>query len=647
MSEGAVLVENATLPGQRVRPLVEVTEPQVPYFSLILAGRARAPRMSAGPAIVSLGPRSADLAARLQSLLPGAEIHAPACADCAADIRFAKAAPHIGALFAAGRPIVGVCAAGILIRAVGAASRRQARRAAGRRGGRGRLARSCRCSAAITAPTSSPGASPPRSASRPPSPPPATPASASRSTSRPPAGPSPTPPTPSPSWPRCWRAAPSGSGRGRRADWLRAAALPLDADGRNSRSWSPHRDRRGDPARLVYPSARPGARRRCERGAPPEALIALVRDDARRAGLARMPSPASSRSTSRPTSPPSTPLAAALGVPARFFPAERLAQETDRLANPSEAVFRETGCWGVAEGAALAAAGPDGRLLVPKRKGARVTCAIALAPDAARRRHASAARAAGSRSSASAPAAPTGAPPRHERLLAEAERPGRLRPLSRPARRRSRRQGAPRLPARRRGRALPLALDRAAEGRVGRAGLLRRSRHLRPGDPGLRAARPRQPIRPGRASPITVSPGVSALQAAAAGAGAPLGHDFCAISLSDLLTPVEAIERRIRAAAAGDFVVAFYNPVSQRRREQLGRARDLLLEHRPADTPGDPRPQSRPPDARPRRDPPRRADRRPVRHADAGAGRQLRHAARAAPARPGLGLHPARLPRSR
>ena len=61
---------------------------------------------------------------------------------------------------------------------------------------------------------------------------------------------------------------------------------------------------------------------------------------------------------------------------------------------------------------------------------------------------------------------------------------------------------------------------------------------------------------------ITVSPGVSALQAAAAAAGAPLGHDFCAISLSDLLTPVEAIERRVRAAAAGDFVIAFYNPVS-------------------------------------------------------------------------------------
>ncbi len=73
--------------------------------------------------------------------------------------------------------------------------------------------------------------------------------------------------------------------------------------------------------------------------------------------------------------------------------------------------------------------------------------------------------------------------------------------------------------------------------------------------------------------------------AAAARAGAPLGHDFCAISLSDLLTPWPEIERRLAAAAAGDFVVALYNPVSQRRRNQLTRARDILLGERPADTP--------------------------------------------------------------
>jgi cobalt-precorrin 5A hydrolase/precorrin-3B C17-methyltransferase len=84
---------------------------------------------------------------------------------------------------------------------------------------------------------------------------------------------------------------------------------------------------------------------------------------------------------------------------------------------------------------------------------------------------------------------------------------------------------------------------------------------------------------------IHVSPGISALQGAAARAGAPLGHDFCTISLSDLLTPWEDIQRRVRAAGEGDFVIAFYNPVSKKRRTQLAWARDDLLKHRPAETP--------------------------------------------------------------
>lgn len=84
---------------------------------------------------------------------------------------------------------------------------------------------------------------------------------------------------------------------------------------------------------------------------------------------------------------------------------------------------------------------------------------------------------------------------------------------------------------------------------------------------------------------IEVSPGISALQAAAALAGAPLGHDFCTISLSDLLTPWPDIKRRIKAAAEGDFVIAFYNPVSRRRRTQLAHAKEVLLQYRPRDTP--------------------------------------------------------------
>ncbi|MBV9966931.1 MAG: precorrin-3B C(17)-methyltransferase, partial [Alphaproteobacteria bacterium] len=83
----------------------------------------------------------------------------------------------------------------------------------------------------------------------------------------------------------------------------------------------------------------------------------------------------------------------------------------------------------------------------------------------------------------------------------------------------------------------------------------------------------------------TVAPGISAMQAAAARAGAPLGHDFCAVSLSDLLTPWPVIRSRIEAAAAADFVVALYNPRSGRRLSQLAEAAAILLEHRSPDTP--------------------------------------------------------------
>ncbi|HEU4321954.1 MAG TPA: precorrin-3B C(17)-methyltransferase [Roseiflexaceae bacterium] len=84
---------------------------------------------------------------------------------------------------------------------------------------------------------------------------------------------------------------------------------------------------------------------------------------------------------------------------------------------------------------------------------------------------------------------------------------------------------------------------------------------------------------------VVVVPGISAVQAAAARLGAPISHDFCTISLSDLLTPWEQIERRVRAAAWADFVVAFYNPRSRARDWQLGRALELLRAERPPGTP--------------------------------------------------------------
>jgi precorrin isomerase len=89
------------------------------------------------------------------------------------------------------------------------------------------------------------------------------------------------------------------------------------------------------------------------------------------------------------------------------------------------------------------------------------------------------------------------------------------------------------------------------------------------------------------ATDIEVSslPGISAFQKAASLLGAPIGHDLCIISLSDLMTPWEVIERRIKAAATGDFVTAVYNPKSHGRYWQLYRLQELFLQERSAETP--------------------------------------------------------------
>ncbi|MEO5341429.1 MAG: precorrin-3B C(17)-methyltransferase [Magnetococcus sp. MYC-9] len=90
---------------------------------------------------------------------------------------------------------------------------------------------------------------------------------------------------------------------------------------------------------------------------------------------------------------------------------------------------------------------------------------------------------------------------------------------------------------------------------------------------------------PGSGLPVEVIPGVSALNACAALAGAPLTHDFCAISLSDLLTPWAVIEKRLLAAAQADFVTALYNPKSHRRTTQIEEAQRIFLSCRLPSTP--------------------------------------------------------------
>ncbi|MER8182011.1 precorrin-2 C(20)-methyltransferase [Kitasatospora sp. NPDC094015] len=92
-------------------------------------------------------------------------------------------------------------------------------------------------------------------------------------------------------------------------------------------------------------------------------------------------------------------------------------------------------------------------------------------------------------------------------------------------------------------------------------------------------------VEPYRSVPVRIAPGMTAAHAAASRAGAPLGHDYAVVSLSDRLKPWEVVAQRLRAAAGADLVLALYNPGSRSRTTQVGLARDLLLEHRAPDTP--------------------------------------------------------------
>lgn len=276
-----------------------------------------------------------------------------------------------------------------------------------------------------------------------------------------------------------------------------------------------------------------------------------------------------------------------LDVPIRFFTAAELEAQAGRLANPSEVVFAEVGCHGVAEGAALAAAGSGAVLEVAKRKSPDCTCALGRAdapitglPGRVRGRLSVI---------GIGPGQAAWRTPEVSRLVAEADELvgyglyiDLLGPLAAGKRRSDFPLGGEEARCR-------YALERAGQGRnvalvcSGDAGIYAMGALVfelldrRPEEHGVSDA--------ARRVEVVCSPGVSALQGAAARAGAPLGHDFCTISLSDLLTPREDILRRLKAAAEGDFVIAFYNPVSKTRRTLLAEARDILLEHRPADTP--------------------------------------------------------------
>lgn len=536
-----------------------------------------------GTALIVLGPSALPLARRLKRALPAAEIHAPARAGIAADMEFASVGPHLRALFRAGRPIAGFCAAGILIRLLAPLLRDKTAEPAvlavaedgsaavpllGGHRGANALARAIakitggsaalttgselRLGLALDAPPSGWRV--------------ANPARAKALTARLLAG-----------------KALSVAIEGGSADWLTAHPQIREASGRGAdirvtdRATAP-----GTRALILRPPVLAlgvGASRHC----PPAELRALMRRTLRAAKLAEGAIAIVVSIDLKMDEPAVTQAADELDVPARFFSAAELLRQTPRLANPSAATFRATGCYGVAEGAALAAVGKSGALVVAKRKSRNATCAVARAP-----RPLDAERIGRSRGSLAIVGIGPGdaawrTPEVSAALTVATDVVGYrlyldlLGPAIAGKRRHMSALGAEIERAR-------LALDLAAQGR--------RVALVSSGDPGIyglatlalelvdREKRPEW-----RRIDLHVLPGLSALQAAAARVGAPLGHDFCAISLSDLLTPWAAIKRRLEAAARADFVLALYNPRSGRRIRQLAAALRILRRHRPPTTP--------------------------------------------------------------
>jgi len=361
------------------------------------------------------------------------------------------------------------------------------------------------------------------------------------------------------------------------ADWLDLSAAVFTEGGQHRIVVTDGNVDSG-PNDLVYHPATLALGVGCERDVEPSELIELVEKTLFTHGLAKASIGVIVSIELKAAEPALHQLADHLGVPLRFFSADVLNAQKNRLANPSDLVFKETGCYGVAEGAALAATGDAGALVIEKTKSKRATCAIARAVNVIDPR--TLGRPQGKLSIIGiGPGKSDWRTPEADHLLKEAEDwvgyRGYLDLLDQqdPARAHDFALGEEEDRAK-------AALDLAANGR--------NVALISSGDAGIYAMASLvfELLNPAwQRIEVIVSPGISALQAAAARTGAPFGHDFCTISLSDLLTPWTVIEQRLRAAADGDFVIALYNPASGRRRQGLARALAILGEARPAATP--------------------------------------------------------------
>jgi len=300
----------------------------------------------------------------------------------------------------------------------------------------------------------------------------------------------------------------------------------------------------------------------CSRGTGAEEILALLRNTLREGGLSPKSVAILASVDAKYDEAGLREAADTLGVPLRFYVAEELAQA--KVPNPSPVVAGAVGTPSVAEAAVLTS---GAELLLEKRKTGNATAAIGRLPARGRLVLVSL----GPGDDALIPPLARDALATSELVVGLEQYVERIRHLLRPGTRVL---------------ALPLGdeVGRAekalAEVRDGGSVALVSS-----GDVGVYAMASPALELAGDNVEVVVVPGVTAAQAAASLLGSPLGHDHCSISLSDLLTPWEVIENRVRAAALGDFVVSLYNPRSRGRDWQLGKVREILLEHRPPDTP--------------------------------------------------------------
>ena len=300
----------------------------------------------------------------------------------------------------------------------------------------------------------------------------------------------------------------------------------------------------------------------CSRGAGADEIVGLIQRSLEEAGLCRKSVAVLASIDVKRDEAGLLEAAARIDVPVHFSPAEDLSAA--EVPNPSEVVRGAVGTASVAEAAVISS---GAELVVEKRKSSNATVAIGRLPVRGRLALVSL-----------GPGEDTLIPPLARQALAASELVvgldqyvGRVSHLLR---------SGTRIVTTPLGNEMERAELALSEARAGGSVALVSS-----GDVGVYAmASPVLGIA-GEDVDVVVVPGITAAQAAASLLGSPLGHDHCSISLSDLLTPWEVIQARVKAAAEGDLVVSLYNPRSKGRDWQLGKVKEMLLEHRPPDTP--------------------------------------------------------------